>query len=578
MAPRFQALVRGIGLLLLGQQALLFLSLRRQLFRNSVRALFGDSLTRPITILVVSVLVCGFVFGISMEGFIYIKHQQLAPMDLLVGILFDLLFFSLGVMLVFSTGLILYGSLFTSAETAFLLSKPVAADQVFAYKFQGAVLFSSWAFLLLGGPILGAYGLVVRASPLFYVAVVLFFLGFALLPGSFGAVVCLLIVNFVPRRRRELLIAAILVVLALAVLWGWNIIHTVHTENIDRETVGRLLSWFSFARNSFAPSHWVALGLRKAARGDLGGTAYYLALVWGNGLFLYLIAALASARLYRRGYNRLATGGTLRRRYGGSWMDAVLRTALFPMNERMRLLIVKDFRTFRRDPQQWAQVLIFSDLMLLYYTNIRRMFPGELDWTFENIISLLNLCAIALLLCTYTGRFVYPLLSLEGRKFWILGLLPLDREQLLWGKFVFSTMMTLTIAEVLIVVSDVALGMPWAALTIHVLTVVVLAVGLSGLSVGLGAWMPNFRETDPSKVAVGFGGTLNLVVGLGFLLATRLLMTAPWHLFAAAGVENMNTLAYLLVGVGVLTGLALGAAAVVVPLRMAAKALRTMEF
>ena len=58
---------------------------------------------------------------------------------------------------------------------------------------------------------------------------------------------------------------------------------------------------------------------------------------------------------------------------------------------------------------------------------------------FQNFISLLNFCAVALLLCTYTGRFVYPLLSLEGRKFWILGLLPLDREQLLWGKFVFAT-------------------------------------------------------------------------------------------------------------------------------------------
>ena len=41
------------------------------------------------------------------------------------------------------------------------------------------------------------------------------------------------------------------------------------------------------------------------------------------------------------------------------------------------------------------------------------------------------------------------------------------------------------------------LGMPALVLGIHVLTVAVLALGLSGLSVGLGAWMPNFRETRP---------------------------------------------------------------------------------
>src|SRR5262249_10068840 len=84
-----------------------------------------------------------------------------------------------------------------------------------------------------------------------------------------------------------------------------------------------------------------------------------------------------------------------------------------------------------------------------------------------------------LLLCTYTGRFVYPLLSLEGRKFWILGLLPLDRGQLLWGKFVFSTTMTLSLAEVLSVLSDLMLGMPWPAVVMHALAMLVLAAGVA---------------------------------------------------------------------------------------------------
>src|SRR5438309_1341859 len=166
--------------------------------------------------------------------------------------------------------------------------------------------------------------------------------------------------------------------------------------------------------------------------------------------------------------------------------------------------------------------------MLLYFMNIRRLFLGEIGWVFQNSISLLNLCAIALLLCTYTGRFVYPMLSLEGRKFWILGLLPLEREQLLWGKFAFSTTMVLGIAGTLVLLSDLMLGMPPGVLLLHLLTVTVVAMGLSGLSVGLGAWMPNFRETDPSKIAVGFGGTLNLVAGLVFLVSVLTLMALPW--------------------------------------------------
>src|SRR5205807_5809671 len=170
----------------------------------------------------------------------------------------------------------------------------------------------------------------------------------------------------------------------------------------------------------------------------------------------------------------------------------------------------------------------------------------------------------------------YPMLSLEGRKFWVLGLLPLRRERLVWGKFAFSAAGALVIAELLVILSDVLLGIAAPVIALHAVTVGVLAAGLSGLSVGLGAWMPNFRESDPSKIAVGFGGTLNLVTGLLFLLAVIGLMAVPYHLFAAAGQESdvPPAVGWLLVRVG--SGLALGVAAVIVPLRLGVRALRSM--
>src|SRR5262249_21782750 len=163
----------------------------------------------------------------------------------------------------------------------------------------------------------------------------------------------------------------------------------------------------------------------------------------------------------------------------------------------------KDFRTFRRDPAQWAQVLIFSALMTFYFVNIRRLFVADISLVYQNALSLLNLGATALLLCTYTGRFIYPMLSLEGRKFWVLGLLPLSRERLLWGKFAFSASGALVIAEFLVLVSDLMLEVPPLLIVLHALTVAVLAAGLSGLGVRLGACLADFRGAGPSKNAAG---------------------------------------------------------------------------
>ncbi|MFO0804493.1 MAG: hypothetical protein U0791_15385 [Gemmataceae bacterium] len=49
-------------------------------------------------------------------------------------------------------------------------------------------------------------------------------------------------------------------------------------------------------------------------------------------------------------------------------------------------------------------------------------------------LSLMNLCGTAVLLCAGLSRFIYPLISLEGRKFWILGLMPVSRGQILQRK------------------------------------------------------------------------------------------------------------------------------------------------
>ncbi len=65
---------------------------------------------------------------------------------------------------------------------------PTSADRVFAFKFAEAVAISSWAFLLLGSPLMVAYGISVGVPWTFYVVFVGYLVAFVLIPGSVGAV------------------------------------------------------------------------------------------------------------------------------------------------------------------------------------------------------------------------------------------------------------------------------------------------------------------------------------------------------------------------------------------------------
>ena len=67
-------------------------------------------------------------------------------------------------MLIFSTGIILYTGLFQSRGGAYLLTTPAAPDRIFAYKFFEAMAYSSWAFLLLGSPMMVSFGIVEDAD------------------------------------------------------------------------------------------------------------------------------------------------------------------------------------------------------------------------------------------------------------------------------------------------------------------------------------------------------------------------------------------------------------------------------
>ena len=570
----------------------LFLWLRRRQLGNAAHAVADQSAVRLLSILAASLIVWVFVYVVSHSGFHWIASWQKVPaFGGIVGLLFDFMFVSLGVMLIFSTALILYSSLFASAEAKFLLATPARDDQVFAYKYLGAVGFSSWGFLLLGSPVLLAYGVVYGMLHgmhwAFFALLPFFFVGFVLLPGCLGALACLLVVNYIPKHGKQITAAGVLVLLALGAWWFYRAAASTGRMPENREMVNRLLGRLDLSQTLFAPTHWMTRGLQLAGQGHLlrtprgtPGSLYYLALLWSNGLLFYVLTTWAAARLYRRGFNRVATGGTLRRRYGGRWLDRLLDAGLGFLDPQTRLLIVKDFRAFRRDPAQWAQILIFTGLLMLYFWNIRRLFISDVEWTYQNAISLLNVTTTGLFLCIYTGRFIFPMLSLEGRKFWVLGLLPLRRERLLWGKFAFSATGGLLISEVLVLLSDAMLDMPPLAVGLHMLTVAVLAVGLSGLSVGLGACMPTFKETDPSKIAAGFGGTLNLVAGMFFLIAAVGLIALPWHVYGAAmnGPAVGGVIPLAVCGTGALLGVATGVAAVILPLKAGAEALRRMEF
>lgn len=560
-----------------------FRGLRWRLSRNIVRSTLSGSRLRLAMIVFCSAVFWAGLFGLFFNGFRFIGIY-VDLVNTIVEYLFSMFFLSLLVMLFFSTGILTYTGLFQSREAAFLLTTPASADRVFAFKFVEALGFSSWGFLLLGSPMMVAYGITVQAPGAFYLVFLVYLIAFVLLAGGLGAVAAVLVANFFPRRQKTVLGLGIVGLVVVAIFLGLRALRAPG-EVMSSDWLGGLLSKLEWSQNPLWPSRWTSAGLISAAKGDWTNSFFYLRVLTAHAALSYLLAAVVARDLYRPGYSRVQGERSSRRRNPGWRLDAGFHRLFFFLPRPIRLLILKDLRTFLRDPAQWSQFLIFFGLLAFYFLNIRRLSYDIQSPYWRNLVSFLNIGVTALILSTFTSRFIFPMLSLEGRNFWVLGLFPLRREEILWGKFAFSAGISLVATEFLVVLSDLMLRVNPGMLALHMGMVAVLCLGLSGISVGLGARLPNMKESDPSKIAAGFGGTLNLLVSLVFIFSIVTALALPCHLYFAGfepsglGVSTITLARFRFwLGIAIAVSLVIGVVGTVVPLRIGIRAFQKMEF
>src|SRR5215213_177348 len=585
------------------REAQLLWRLRYQVTRTQLRQLFTTARLRTFLVVGLSLFFWFGLFLLFYAGFQFIV-VNIAPAGApyhaqTVRFVFHLFFASLNVMLVFSSGIILYTGLYKSPETDHLLTLPARPERVVLYKFQEAVFFSSWGFFLLASPIMIAYGIVAGAPSYYYMLLLPLIISFVYIPSGVGALCCLLIIHKLPQLRRIIVAALAIAVIAMVAPPIWRTINSPQSKLFGTEWFQDTLHRFRFTEQEWLPSTWLTNGLLEAARppavivadkvGDLPivQSVLYLALLVSNALFFHVLTVWAAKHWFRVSYANFACRRTRKRSMLTAYSDRIAGVLLSRFPLPIQLLLIKDWRLLRRDPVQWSQFLIFFGLLALYFLNVDRFNNPHSDIgyvTWINMVSFLNLAVVGLILSTFTTRFIYPMISLEGHCFWILGLLPIHRDTILWSKFLFASIGSWIPCSLLVLLSDLMLNVPLMVIGVHQLTCVLLCLGLSSIAVGFGAMMPNFRETSPSKIAAGFGGTLNLVLSALYIMVVVVLTALPCHFYLLTGNQpffapfgNPDYLRiWLVVGTG--AAVVVGAVATIVPLRRGLRAFRELEF
>lgn len=454
-----------------------------------------------------------FAFLLAQEAFGPPLVERLLGMVLMA-------FFS---MLIFSNLIITLTTTYISKEVEFFLSLPLAYRKIFILKMLESIFYSSWAFVVLSLPIFVAFGMARHVDSSFYGGMFLLIVPFTVIPGALGALITMVVSAYIPARKTRTLSIALAVVVIVTIV---VVVRFVGGGELMRQTgqvdFRKIMSFLTVGAIPVFPNYWLAQGTWALADRRWGDFLYWLAMLTSTALMSVQVCLWLIEPLYYRGWSLARESSSQVEIKGGrSLIDRI--GAILPLRTpSLRALVIKDMKTFCRDPAQWTQLIILFSLLAIYVASIRNAATSTsaidlLLPKWQMILSYLNMGGTCFILSIFTTRFIYPMLSLEGKQYWVIGLAPVARTRLVWEKYFLGWSVSFVLAESLMVFSNILLRVEPYIMWLSVGTILVISFGLTSLSVGLGAMTPNFEEDNPARIANGLGGTVNVILSLIYL-------------------------------------------------------------
>ncbi|MEE9553735.1 MAG: hypothetical protein V3W18_05505 [candidate division Zixibacteria bacterium] len=552
----------------------------------SARSFLLNLNAEKATKIIVGIFVLTCFFGGSFF-FFYRVFDYLGSLQdigvLLMNKLVSLGFLAIFVMLVISNIVTSISTLYRSRETAFLLSTPVSHQQVFTVKFVDNIFYSTWAVMLLGLPLIFAYGLVrgfVLWEYLFEMFCVL--LPFIIIPAcigvTFAGVMFMVSRHVSPRSLAISLFSIIILVIVLYFKLGrpsslaFNVVS-------DWRVLNRYIGSIGATSFPFLPSYWVSETLRTLAEeGRRALLVYMLAMVSTTLFFLNFVFRIAGKYYYK---SWLAAS---EHRSDKPAVRVLKKTSsrFFRLPDWMpsdfRAVLSKDLKLFVREPAQWAQFTVLLVLLVIYLINLKYFPTNVEDSYWKTLIGFANFAFSGFILATLSVRFVFPTISLEGRAIWAITSSPMPLRRVFWEKFWSAFLIFLLLSEVLAFVSNMMLGLRGVLMLLTFFSVLCMSMSLTSLSIGLGATFPRFDERNPGKIASSMGGMLTTIISLIYVGAMVIIAALPANKYTLYKMYPDLPFPSFEVGLAVSLMLILNLTAIVVPLKLGIRSMRKRNF
>ncbi len=454
-------------------------------------------------------------------------------MELLLMGMFGLLCFSNTV-----TGL---STFYLSEDLELVLSLPVPRWQFHFARLLDTLAQSSWMIVVFGLPVFLAYGLHYGAGVIYYALLAIVLPCFVAIPVSIGVVVASMLVTLFPARKvRELLVFAgvLALVFVVVMLRMFRPERLVDASNFD--SVAAYVAELQTPVPLLFPPSWVSELLIDGLQGR-PLSMMTLGLLVSGAIAITGTSRWITSAMYDSGRSRSQEAREARMAKSG-WLDTALAVFTRPLSGHQAAIVVKDIKTFIRDPGQWSQLLLVGSIVVICLVSVAALpvdvVRGPWMGTFRNVLAFAVLGLVGFVMAALAARFQFTAVSLEGWAWWVLRSSPVTAQEYMWAKLLPGLVPMILVGQLLAIASTWILGAGLFLMVVASGTALFLAFGISGIAVGMGASFPDFKVDNAARAAAGPAGVLFMVISLCLVFAVIAIEAYPVYVILAAGVKE----------------------------------------
>lgn len=491
------------------------------------------SFVRFITFLfVISLFLFGTYF-VFFRVFSYLLNLE----DIGKGFIYRIssLFFTIIFFLLFTSSIITsISTFFKTPELEFLFSTPLKTEYIFFSKLVENGFYASWASMIISLPLIFSISNVFQVEVFYLLKWLILFILMLFISTSFGIFIVFFISDFFKKFSLNFIISILFIILIsffiFFIIFVKPDIFNL-PKNATLEEITKYLNTLEVEQFKYLPSGIILQIIFNDINAKSSVFHYLLFAIHITFTVLFLFFLI---KIYRKKY----LGFSLLNLLAKKRRSKILENSLLSKNLET-FLIFKDMVIFFRDPSQWGQSLIFMILLFIYSFSIIRS-PIYFKTPFYTyILSFANLGFSSYIMATLSVRFIYPLISLEGKTFSIIKS-SIKMERYFNSKLVFNFLIIFFLGEFLIVLTNIFLKMDFLIIILSTLITLIFSFGITIINTGFGAILPDFNEKNPSKIASGFGGIVSAIFSLIYVGLSLSFLSSPVKNYFEAKFRNIT--------------------------------------